>query len=53
MEGYESIFDLVSTSETPINVLDLDFQSSESEKTNEITAIARRQEDDNKEKENN
>ncbi|KAF7805861.1 putative cyclin-D6-1 [Senna tora] len=50
MEGYESIFDLVSSSETPINVLDLTFQSSESEKTNgtTATAITQRQENDMK-----
>ncbi|KAF7805872.1 putative cyclin-D6-1 [Senna tora] len=55
MEGYESIFDLVSSSETPIMCLDLTFQSSESEKTNgtTATAITQRQENDMKEKENN
>ncbi|XP_054810909.1 putative cyclin-D6-1 isoform X1 [Prosopis cineraria] len=40
MEGCESAFDLVSSSETPINVLDHHFLSSESEKTNGTTIAA-------------
>ncbi|KAK4255431.1 hypothetical protein QN277_008434 [Acacia crassicarpa] len=48
MEGYEPAFDWVSSSETPINVLDHNFLSSESEKTNSttITASTLRQERD-------
>lgn len=34
MEGYEPALDYVSCSETPINVLDHHFHSSESERTN-------------------
>ncbi|KAI4322606.1 hypothetical protein L6164_022283 [Bauhinia variegata] len=52
MEGYESVFDMVSSSEsdTPVNVLDHHFLSSESEKTNGTTtaATALRQEKDPK-----
>lgn len=40
MEEYESTFDLVSCSETPTNVLDRHFLSSESEKTNGTTVAA-------------
>ncbi|XP_028795783.1 putative cyclin-D6-1 isoform X1 [Neltuma alba] len=40
MEGNESAFDLVSSSETPINVLDHHFLSSESTKTGSITIAA-------------
>ncbi|PNT08413.1 hypothetical protein POPTR_013G149000v4 [Populus trichocarpa] len=34
MDGYRSQFDMVSSSDTPVNVLDQHFSSSESEKTN-------------------
>ncbi|KAJ6878254.1 cyclin-D6-1 [Populus alba x Populus x berolinensis] len=34
MDGYRSQFDVVSSSETPVNVLDQHFSSSETEKTN-------------------
>ncbi|KAI9086783.1 hypothetical protein K1719_031377 [Acacia pycnantha] len=40
MEGYEPALDWVSSSETPINVLDHNFLSSESEKTNSTTIAA-------------
>ncbi|EOX99264.1 Cyclin [Theobroma cacao] len=39
-EGYESIFDMVSTSNTPVNVLDQHFSSSESETTDGIVTTA-------------
>ncbi|XVE49824.1 hypothetical protein DITRI_Ditri01bG0113000 [Diplodiscus trichospermus] len=39
-EGYESIFDMVSSSNTPVNVLDQHFSSSESETTNGIVTTA-------------
>ncbi|GKU96599.1 hypothetical protein SLEP1_g9816 [Rubroshorea leprosula] len=38
-DGYESVFEPVSGSYTPVNVLDLDFSSSESNKTNASTII--------------
>lgn len=34
IDGYESVFDMVSSSVTPVNVLDQQFSSTESEKTN-------------------
>lgn len=34
MDGYKSQFDMVSSSDTPVNVLDRHFLSSESENTN-------------------
>ncbi|XWS54267.1 hypothetical protein CRYUN_Cryun10bG0076100 [Craigia yunnanensis] len=39
-EGYESVFDMVSSSNTPSNVLDQHFSSSESETTNCIVTTA-------------
>uniref|UniRef100_A0A2N9IYT7 B-like cyclin n=1 Tax=Fagus sylvatica TaxID=28930 RepID=A0A2N9IYT7_FAGSY len=36
IDGYESVFDMVSSSVTPVNVLDQQFSSAESEKTNAI-----------------
>ncbi|GMY09997.1 putative cyclin-D6-1 [Fagus crenata] len=36
IDGYESVFDMVSSSVTPANVLDQQFSSAESEKTNAI-----------------
>lgn len=34
IDGYESVFDMVSSAVTPVNVLDQQFSSTESEKTN-------------------
>lgn len=34
IDGYESVFDMVSSSVTPVNVLDQQFSSTESERTN-------------------
>ena len=39
-EGYETVFDMVSSSKTPSNVLDQHFSSSESETTNGIVTTA-------------
>ncbi|XWS68561.1 hypothetical protein CRYUN_Cryun04dG0100800 [Craigia yunnanensis] len=39
-EGYESIFDMVSSSNSPVNVLHQHFSSSESETTNGIVTTA-------------
>ncbi|XP_054816523.1 putative cyclin-D6-1 [Prosopis cineraria] len=48
MEGYESVLDMVSSSDTPVNVLDHHFLSSESERTdgNPAAATTLRQEKD-------
>lgn len=40
MEGYESVLDMVSSSDTPVNVLDHHFLSSESERTDGIPAAS-------------
>ncbi|KAF7823067.1 putative cyclin-D6-1 [Senna tora] len=40
MEGYESVLDMVSSSDTAVNVLDHHFLSSESERTDGIPAAA-------------
>ncbi|XP_010277890.1 PREDICTED: putative cyclin-D6-1 [Nelumbo nucifera] len=40
IDGYESVFDMVSSSDTPVNVLDQYYSSSESEKTGSSISIA-------------
>ncbi|KAF8391433.1 hypothetical protein HHK36_023738 [Tetracentron sinense] len=42
MDGYESVFDIMSSSDTPVNVLDRHCWSSESEKTTSSTITAER-----------
>ncbi|KAF5741474.1 hypothetical protein HS088_TW10G00471 [Tripterygium wilfordii] len=39
IDGYDSLFDAVSSSDTPVNVLDRHFSSAVSEKTNGTTTI--------------
>ncbi|GAV83281.1 Cyclin_N domain-containing protein/Cyclin_C domain-containing protein [Cephalotus follicularis] len=53
MDGYESVFDTLSSSETPVNVLDRHFSSSQSDKTNSTittsaSTVTLRPEKDNK-----